>query len=100
MIQGNQYVFGRTLKDHLSGHSGNRGLKNYAQKHAVRYSFYSKELLQNVGTKNLFEIENLFLESFMSEYGAFPICNSQSGRTLETEAAAIKEVEIDWEYFS
>jgi hypothetical protein len=91
---------GRRLGAHLSGRSGNLCVKNYVVRNQVCFTFHTFDLLKNLGTNDLYEIESVFLSSFLKENGAFPICNNQSGVSIELPRVAAENLKIDWGYFS
>lgn len=98
MSESRQNSIGRRLRAHLTGQSGNYGIKNYAARHKTRFTFHSFQLLQNLGTTNLYEIESFFLSDFLRVHGAFPISNNQSGVTIIQPMIA-GDVTVDWEHF-
>ena len=100
MSESRQNSIGRRLLAHLTGQSGNQGIKNYADRHRTKFSYHSYQLLRDLGATDLYEIESFFLSDFLRAKGSFPICNGQSGVTVV--ASLIKEgsVSVDWEHFS
>ncbi len=100
MSESSQNSIGKRLLSHLTGQSGNRAIKNYASSQSVRFTYYPLSFLKKIGSTNLFEIESYFLEEFMRVYGAFPICNNQSGISLESIAIDSTPPSVNWSYFS
>ncbi|MEJ2378388.1 MAG: hypothetical protein P8Y71_24390 [Pseudolabrys sp.] len=99
MSESRQNSIGRRLRAHLTGQSGNFGIRNYAARHEVRFTYHSFQLLRNLGLTDLYEIESFFLSDFLRVHGAFPICNNQSGVNI-IEGTAPEAVEIAWEEFA
>tara|TARA_Y100001933_G_C18729985_1_gene451218 strand:- start:265 stop:666 length:402 start_codon:yes stop_codon:yes gene_type:complete len=99
MSESKENSIGKRLKDHLTGQSGNYGISNYAKFKGASFTSYTLKILQNLGTSNLFDIESLFLENFLSEFGSYPICNGQAGHKLETDRNLISELIVDWSFF-
>jgi hypothetical protein len=79
--------------------SGNEGIKNYAKKHKVRFTYHPLEILQGLGTQDLFELEAFFLTRFLLEYGCYPICNNQSGVAVAAPMLTA-DAQVDWRYFA
>lgn len=100
LSESKQNSVGRRLSAHLSGRSGNQCIKNFAARHSVRFTFHTFDLLKNLGSGNLYELESYFLTDFLQYRGAFPICNSQSGIKLLEPSIPDQGVQVDWEYFS
>ena len=100
LSESKQNSIGRRLNAHLSGRSGNTCIKNYARRHAVRFTFHTFELLKNLGSGNLYEIESFFLSDFLRVKGAFPICNNQSGVKFMEPSISGPDLRVDWEHFS
>src|SRR5262249_54855749 len=87
---------GRRLRSHLTGQSGNRAIQNYATRYRARFTYHSFELLRNLGTTNLYEIESFFLNDFLRVHGAFPICNGQSGWNVQ-EPKITRQITVAWQ---
>ena len=100
LSESKQNSIGRRLSSHLAGRSGNPCIKNYVARNAVRFTFHTFELLKNLGTENLYEVESFFLRDFLRVKGAFPICNNQSGMTIAEPSISDGGIKVDWEYFS
>jgi hypothetical protein len=99
LSESKQNSIGGRLRNHLTGRSGNIGIKNYAASCATKFTFHSFELLQALGTKSLFEIENYFLADFLKQFGTFPICNGQSGVNVGTPVLDVSKSKIIWDFF-
>jgi len=100
LSESKQNSIGRRLREHLSGRSGNECIKNYVARHQVRFTFHTFELLRNLGSDDLYEIEGYFLRDFLQTKGAYPICNNQSGLRVLEPKIADASVKIDWKHFS
>jgi hypothetical protein len=98
MSESKQNSLFKRLGGHLSGQSGNMGIRNYAKTEKVKFTYYSLEVLSNYGNDNLFDIENFFLSDFLNHYGCFPICNGQSGHKPSETSIPIKAL-VDWSFF-
>jgi hypothetical protein len=98
MSESRENSIGNRLRDHRSGLSRNQGLTNYIMRMGARFTFHSIELLHVLGTRDIFELEYIFLTAFATKFGSNPICNNQSG-ILPTVATQTRSVEIDWTFF-
>ena len=99
MSESKQNSVRRRLRAHLTGQSGNYGIRNYAARHKARFTHHSFQLLRNLGATSLYEIESFFLSDFLRVHGAFPICNNQSGVNV-VQPMITEEVTVDWEHFA
>ena len=99
LSESSQNTIGRRLRAHLTGQSGNFGIRNYAARHKVRFTYHSFQLLRNLGATSLYEIESFFLSDFLRVHGAFPICNNQSGVNI-VEPMIRGGVRVAWEQFA
>jgi len=100
MSESKQNSIGRRLLAHRTGQSGNHGIRNYAERYQAKFTYHSDQLLSNLGTMDLFEIESFFLSDFLRARGSFPICNNQSGIAVVESLIKRGEVTVDWEHFS
>jgi hypothetical protein len=100
LSESKQNSIGRRLHAHLTGRSGNQGIKNYVERFPAKFTFHSFQLLRNLGANDLYEIEAFFLTSFFNVKGIFPICNNQSGATFDQPSISQTEIIVDWEHFS
>ncbi|KAB2710626.1 GIY-YIG nuclease family protein [Brucella intermedia] len=98
MSESRQNSLFKRLGGHLTGQSGNMGIRNYAKTQKLKFAYYSAEVLSNSGNENLFDIESFFLSDFLDRYGCFPICNGQSGHRLSEESSPIA-ADVDWSFF-
>lgn len=100
MSESKQNSIGKRLRAHRTGQSGNHGIKNYAKRYNAKFTFHSHKLLHNLGARNLHEIESFFLSKFLQPYGAFPICNNQSGVVVSESSITSAGINVDWGHFS
>jgi hypothetical protein len=100
LSESKQNSIGRRLLAHLTGQSGNHGIKNYADHYKAKFTYHSYQLLRDLGAVDLFEIESFFLGDFLRAKGSFPICNNQSGVIVIESLIKQGEVSVDWEHFS
>ncbi len=96
MSESRQNSIGNRIRDHASGQSGNPGLTNYIRTRGANFRYLTFDFLRILGIPTIAELEGAFLRSFLSEHGAYPICNNQSGIELKT-AIALAPFEIDWQ---
>lgn len=99
MSESKQNSIGKRLRSHLTGQSGNEGIKNYATRYPVKFTYHSLEVLRILGTKNLFEIESFFLSDFLRHCGSFPICNGQAGIEMKNRSFKLDETSVKWDFF-
>jgi hypothetical protein len=100
LSESKQNSIGRRLYGHLTGQSGNFGIRNYAARHRVRFTFHSFQLLRHLGPTDLYETESFFLSSFLEAEGSFPICNNQSGVMFSQSSMTLPDVSVDWDHFA
>jgi hypothetical protein len=98
MSESKQNSIGNRLRGHLTGQSGNLGIKNYASKHPVRFTYQSLDMLRVLGA-DLYELEYLFLADFLKHYGCFPICNGQSGVSVSSPSIDAADIRVVWKSF-
>jgi hypothetical protein len=99
MSESKQNSIGSRLRGHRTGGSGNLAIKNYAVCHEVRFTFHSVDVLKVLGTENVLELESFFLKDFMSNFGAYPICNGQAGASFPATTLASTNISVDWAFF-
>lgn len=90
---------GNRLRDHKSGQSGNIGVKNYASRYEVKFTYLSSDMLVVLACDKAVELESFFLESFTGTHGTYPICNNQSGISFPESPIDTNAVLIDWSFF-
>src|SRR4051794_17498594 len=54
LSESKQNSIGRRLYGHLTGQSGNLGIKNYVERNRARFTFHSFQLLRNLGPSDLY----------------------------------------------
>lgn len=99
MSESKQNSIGKRLRGHLTGQSGNEGIKNYSTRFSVNFTYHSLEVVRTLGTKNLFEIESFFLSDFLRHCGSFPICNGQAGVEIKDLSLKFEETSVNWQFF-
>lgn len=99
MSESRQNSIGLRLRGHLTGQSGNLGIRNFAARHPTKFSYYSLDVLRRGGTGDLFKFESFFLSDFLSYRGCFPICNGQAGVERPHFPSTPLELSVDWRFF-
>ncbi len=99
MSESKQSSIGSRLRDHKTGQSGNLAITNYGARHGLLFTYHSLDMLKTVGTENVVELESFFLSDFLSEHGAYPICNNQSGIFFPEPTLTRDAITIDWTFF-
>ena len=100
LSESQQNSVGRRLYGHLTGQSGNLGIRNYVEHYSAKFTFHTFQLLRNLGAADLYEIESFFLSDFLRAGGSFPICNNQSGVFVAQPSIAHSDILVDWDHFS
>jgi hypothetical protein len=100
MSESKQNSIGNRLRAHKTGQSGNLAIANYAAKHDVCFTYHSLGVLMSLGTENVLELESSFLADFLASYGAYPICNNQSGAAFPGTSLTRDTFIIDWNFFN
>ena len=96
MSKSRQNSIGSRLRTHLSGRSGNIAIFNYSRVRPLVFSYFGIEVLRALGTANVPQIESFFLDSFLSNHGAYPICNNQCGVEFAASVLNASGTEVDW----
>ncbi len=99
MSESRQNSIGLRLRSHLTGQSGNLGIRNYAARHSTKFSYYSLDVLRRGGTSDLFQLESYFLSDFQAHRGCFPICNGQAGSERANAPWVPLDLSVDWRFF-
>lgn len=89
---------GNRLSDHFDGKSGNPGLVNYRKAESLNFTYINFEMLKNVWSQRIEDLESYFILDFVKHYGVYPICNNKTGFEVLKSDLDIK-LEIDWSYF-
>ncbi len=100
MSESKHNSIGNRLRDHKSGQSGNLGIKNYASRYEVIFTYLSVDMLKVLGSEKAVELESSFLAGFAAMHGSYPICNNQSGVFFPDSPISMDVVSIDWAFFS
>jgi hypothetical protein len=99
MSESSRHSIAKRLRAHISGQSGNEAIANYAKKHAVRFTYHSRDVLSVVGTDDVRELESFFLFDFARKHGSFPICNGQAGTEFPESKLPQSQIIVSWEDF-
>lgn len=99
MSESSQHSISRRLRGHLTGQSGNIGIKNFARKQSVWFTYLSLDVLSVLGTRDVRELETFFLSDFAREYGCYPLCNGQAGMSYPASPLPGAGIVIAWEAF-
>lgn len=99
MSESRQNGIGMRLRSHLTGQSGNLGIRNYVAHHGAKFSYYSLDVLRRSGSGDLFQLESFFLSDFLAYRGCFPICNGQAGVERPHILSVPLELSVDWRFF-
>lgn len=98
MSESRQNSIAMRLRGHLTGQSGNLGIRNYAKKHDVKFTYYSADVLESYGTGSVFAMESVFLTDFLNHHGSYPICNGQGGHQISDTPDGFS-ASVDWSFF-
>jgi hypothetical protein len=100
MSESRQNSIGRRLQAHKKGRSGNVALGNYIARRGAKFTYLTVDVLKALASTNVLELESFFLQHFMVQHGAYPICNNQSGVLFPGTRLEIEGVGVDWKFFS
>jgi hypothetical protein len=87
------------LTGHYDGKSKNIGIQSYKQVDKVWFTYLNIEMLKQIWTFRVEDLESYFIFDFVKNYGVYPICNNKSGfeiKNLKLET----NIKIEWEYFN
>lgn len=89
---------GSRLIGHFEGKSKNVGLVNYRKREPLWFTYINFEMLRDIWSLRIEDLESYFILNFVEHYGVYPICNNKTGfevlkNTLTTD------FKIDWNYF-
>lgn len=99
MSESKQNSIALRLRGHLTGQSGNFGIRNYAKEYGTKFTYYSSEVLRGYGTEDVFAMESFFLSDFLNHFGSYPICNGQGGHQIADASKSIS-ASVDWDFFA
>ncbi len=89
---------GKRLSDHYDGKSGNVGITNYQKVNQLYFTYINYEMLKNLWSYSVEDLESYFILDFVNNYGVYPICNNRTGFEILKSKLDI-DIEIDWRYF-
>jgi len=99
MSESKSNSIGNRLRNHISGHSQNKGILGYNDRWNLRFTYLDYEFLKHVFSFDKIEsMETYFLEDFVKHFGSYPICNNRRGATEKTSTAKSK-IKVDWQFF-
>ena len=89
---------GKRLLGHFEGSSGNEGLSSYRKVEMLYFTYINFEMLKQLWSHKIEDLESYFILSFVKKYGVYPICNNKTGFEVLQKDLNL-EFEIDWKYF-
>jgi hypothetical protein len=89
---------GKRLLGHFDGSSGNEGLLNYRKVDGLHFTYLNFEMIKNIWSYRIEDLESYFILDFVDKYGVYPICNNKSGFEIKKYDLAVC-FDIDWKYF-
>jgi len=89
---------GSRLAGHFDGQSGNVGLINYRKIEPLNFTYINFEMLKQVWSRRIEDLESFFILDFVNNYGVYPICNNRTGFEILATNLEV-DLEIDWSYF-
>ena len=87
---------GSRLTSHLEGK--NVGLINYRKVSPLYFTYLNYEMLKNVWSLRIEDLESYFLLDFVKNFGVYPICNNKTGFEVLNNDLAVN-FNINWNYF-
>jgi hypothetical protein len=89
---------GNRLTGHFGGKSKNIGLVNYRKVSPLDFTYLNYEMLKNVWSLRIEDLESYFILDFVKNFGVYPICNNKTGFEILKNDLKIN-FNIDWNYF-
>jgi len=89
---------GSRLIGHFEGKSKNVGLVNYRKKEPLWFTYINFEMLRDIWSLRIEDLESYFILNFVEHYGVYPICNNKTGFEVLKNTLAT-DFKIDWNYF-
>jgi hypothetical protein len=89
---------GNRLSGHFEGKSKNVGLINYRKKHPLLFTYLNFDILKANWDFRIEDLESYFIQSFVEQYGVYPICNNKTGAEIQSSDLKVN-LKIDWNYF-
>lgn len=87
------------LSGHFDGKSKNIGLTNYRKVETLLFTYINFEMLENIWTFRIEDLESYFLLNFVEHFGVYPICNNKTGYEILNKTLSTN-FKIDWDYFN
>lgn len=89
---------GSRLIGHFDGKSKNVGLANYRKIEPLWFTYINIEMLRNIWTFRVEDLESYFILNFVKHFGVYPICNNKTGFEILNNTLTT-DFKIDWNYF-
>ena len=86
------------LKGHFDGSSGNAGLVNYRKAGPLLFTYLNFDSLKSFWKQRIEDLESYFIQSFVHDYGVYPICNNKTGFP-DFKKGQFTDLQIDWDHF-
>ncbi len=90
---------GSRLSGHYDGKSGNIGLVNYRKVEPLLFTYLNFEVLRNLWSYRVEDLESFFILNFVDNFGVYPICNNKTGFEI-LKNTLTTQFKIDWSYFN
>ena len=87
------------LSGHFKGKSKNVGLINYRKISTLYFIYLNYEMLKNVWSLRIEDLESYFILAFVKDFGVYPICNNKAGFEVLKNNMLIN-FNINWSYFN
>ncbi|WP_276131899.1 hypothetical protein [Polluticoccus soli] len=89
---------GSRLIGHFEGKSKNVGLVNYKKIEPLWFTYINIEMLRNIWSFRVEDLESYFILNFVKHFGVYPICNNKTGFEILNNTVKT-DLKIDWNYF-
>jgi hypothetical protein len=89
---------GSRLIGHFEGKSKNVGLVSYRKIEPLWFTYINIEMLRNIWSFRVEDLESYFILNFVEHFGVYPICNNKTGFEILNNTLTT-DFKIDWNYF-
>ena len=89
---------GSRLIGHFEGKSRNIGLMNYRKVEPLWFTYINIDVLRNIWSFRIEDLESYFILDFVENFGVYPICNNKTGFEILNNTLVTK-FKINWSYF-
>ena len=89
---------GSRLIGHFEGKSKNVGLVSYRKIEPLWFNYINIEMLRNIWSFRVEDLESYFILNFVEHFGVYPICNNKTGFEILNNTLTT-DFKIDWNYF-